>query len=166
MLKHDKLVSLSNPKFAPSDATGDTISNFENVLGSDYNDVLSGTNGANTLDGGAGNDTLNGRGGNDRIDGFTGNDIMTGGTGNDTFVFEGWTNNTGIDHIRDFDVNHDHIEIDSNGFSVHTSFSLANINLNSMTVDVIIHIGSNSEVILDHMSMADATHVPDLIDIV
>lgn len=36
----------------------DTISNFENLIGSDFNDTLGGTAGDNVLDGGAGTDTL------------------------------------------------------------------------------------------------------------
>jgi Ca2+-binding RTX toxin-like protein len=36
----------------------DTISNFENLLGSNFNDTLAGTSGNNTLDGGIGNDLL------------------------------------------------------------------------------------------------------------
>jgi Ca2+-binding RTX toxin-like protein len=47
------------------DAADDTLTSIENLTGSDYDDELSGTSGANILDGGAGADTLRGRGGND-----------------------------------------------------------------------------------------------------
>jgi Ca2+-binding RTX toxin-like protein len=43
----------------------DTISNFERITGSAFNDTLTGTDGANRLLGGAGADTLIGLGGND-----------------------------------------------------------------------------------------------------
>ena len=45
----------------------DTLSNFENILGSAFADTLTGDGGSNTIEGGAGNDTLNGAGGNDTV---------------------------------------------------------------------------------------------------
>jgi Ca2+-binding RTX toxin-like protein len=46
----------------------DTLSNIENVVGSAYNDTLTGNGSANTLVGGAGNDTIDGDGGTDTLD--------------------------------------------------------------------------------------------------
>ena len=40
----------------------DTLSNFENLKGSNYNDILTGNAGSNVLIGGLGNDVLNGVG--------------------------------------------------------------------------------------------------------
>ncbi len=45
----------------------DTLTNFENLTGSAFNDTLTGNTGANTLSGLAGNDTLNGGAGNDTL---------------------------------------------------------------------------------------------------
>ena len=45
----------------------DTLTNFENLTGSAFNDTLIGDAGANILSGGAGNDTLNGGAGNDTL---------------------------------------------------------------------------------------------------
>lgn len=45
----------------------DTLSNFENILGSAFADTLTGDGGSNTLEGGAGNDILSGAGGNDTV---------------------------------------------------------------------------------------------------
>ncbi len=76
---------------AGGDATGDTITGVENVVGTDLaarTDRLSGNGQANKLEGLAGNDTLNGRGGNDILDGGVGADSMTGGAGNDTFIID------------------------------------------------------------------------------
>jgi Ca2+-binding RTX toxin-like protein len=56
----------------------DTITNFENLTGSAYNDTLTGNSGANAIDGGAGNDI---------IDGAAGNDILIGGTGTDRVTY-------------------------------------------------------------------------------
>lgn len=55
-------------------AAGDIISNFENVIGSAYNDELIGDAGANRLDGGAGNDILEGGAGADTLIGGAGVD--------------------------------------------------------------------------------------------
>jgi len=67
-------------------ATGDgidTLGNIENVLGSAFNDSLTGNGNANLLNGGMGNDTLNGSGGDDTLVGGTGQDSLTGGLGAD-----------------------------------------------------------------------------------
>ena len=66
----------------------DTISLFENLTGSNFDDTLSGDAGANTLKGSIGNDTLNGNDGADLLDGGVGNDTLNGGDGSDTFIGE------------------------------------------------------------------------------
>ena len=60
--------------------------NFENLDGSDHDDVLTGDNDANILTGNDGNDTLIGNRGNDILDGGAGNDTLSGGTGDDIYV--------------------------------------------------------------------------------
>lgn len=50
----------------------DTLTNFEDVVGSGYDDIISGTDQANSMSGGAGDDVLMGRGGVDALDGGTG----------------------------------------------------------------------------------------------
>ncbi|WP_223589011.1 calcium-binding protein [Pseudomonas sp. A-R-19] len=65
----------------------DTLLNFENLTGSNYNDKLTGNALANTLTGGAGNDTLTGGAGNDLLIGGTGLDKLYGGAGADKFDF-------------------------------------------------------------------------------
>ena len=45
----------------------DTLTNIENLTGSNLNDTLTGNAGANILNGGTGNDTLNGGAGNDTL---------------------------------------------------------------------------------------------------
>ncbi len=68
-------------------AEGDVITGFENVEGSDYNDVLGGDSAANHLAGGAGNDGLWSSSGNDILEGGAGTDRMYGGSGTDTVVY-------------------------------------------------------------------------------
>lgn len=71
---------------------------FENVIGTMYNDVLTGSDADNKLvgdygndiiSGGAGNDILLGGPGDDVLDGGPGSDTIDGGDGHDTAVFEG-----------------------------------------------------------------------------
>ena len=69
------------------DATGDTLDNIENIIGSAHNDRLYGDASDNMLHGGAGNDTLSGGAGLDTLIGGAGNDILSGGAGLD--VIEG-----------------------------------------------------------------------------
>ena len=59
-------------------AQGDTISNFENVIGSAHDDNLTGDGVANVLTGGAGDDRLKGADGADTIEGGAGADEMDG----------------------------------------------------------------------------------------
>ena len=80
---------------------------IENAVGSDYSDVIHGSNSSNDIFGGAGNDTLNGGAGNDNIYAGAGNDTLTGGAGDDTFVFYyGDGNNTITDWTNDEDSIH------------------------------------------------------------
>jgi Ca2+-binding RTX toxin-like protein len=64
-------------------ADADLVSLFENVVGSNFNDTITGDTGANKLVGLAGNDTLNGGAGDDTLDGGDGNDTLVGGAGSD-----------------------------------------------------------------------------------
>lgn len=73
-------VDLRNPQVLGT--FGGEIHGFENVFGSIYSDILTGTDSANNLHGGAGDDDLNGGGGNDQLSGEAGNDVLSGGAGN------------------------------------------------------------------------------------
>ena len=76
-------VSLWTGRGSGGHAQGDTISGFENILGSAHADTLIGNGDDNRLDGGAGNDRLVGDWGNDRLIGGPGNDRLIGGPGID-----------------------------------------------------------------------------------
>jgi Ca2+-binding RTX toxin-like protein len=69
------------------------LSNFENLLGSCFNDKLSGTAAVNTIVGGTGDDIIDGR---------AGKDVLTGGAGADTFVFSNTAAAGNADTITDF----------------------------------------------------------------
>ena len=81
------------------DAQGDILGGIENIVGSAFNDTLTGDNGGNALDGRSGNDTLNGG---------AGSDTLAGGAGADTFVFDltaltpAQPGSGVVDHILDY----------------------------------------------------------------
>jgi Ca2+-binding RTX toxin-like protein len=75
-------------------AENDTIVGIDEILGSAFNDSLTGYDAthhgtlSNIIDGGAGDDTIDGMGGNDILYGGTGNDSILGGAGDDS-IFGG-----------------------------------------------------------------------------
>jgi Ca2+-binding RTX toxin-like protein len=83
-------VNLSNATgHTGGDAAGDSLSGFENLIGSDHHDELTGDANANVLVGGAGSDNLNGGEGNDTIVGAQGDDVIVGGNGVDVLDLSG-----------------------------------------------------------------------------
>jgi serralysin len=104
------------------DASGDTFSSIERLVGSAYRDTLRGNGGANQITGGSSSDMLYGRSGNDVLDGGSGSDklygqggkdVLIGGSGGDAFVFQASNESRGssIDLIRDFRRSSDHIDL-------------------------------------------------------
>ena len=65
---------------ATGGAGSNVLSGFENVTGSQSDDVITGDSNANVL---------NGNGGNDILDGGAGADTLIGGAGNDTLISDG-----------------------------------------------------------------------------
>jgi len=81
------------------EATGDQLIDMENLIGSGFNDTLTGDDSANRIDGKLGNDIIQGLGGADQLIGGRGADTITGGAGDDTFLY---FNGDGADTITDF----------------------------------------------------------------
>ncbi len=103
-------VSLANLAAQNTGGAGtDTLSGIENLIGSDYNDSLTGDGNANLLRGGLGNDALNGGGGNDVLIGGPGNNTLTGGDGNDIFLWQ--QGNSGRDVVTDFTPGTDRLDL-------------------------------------------------------
>ncbi|WP_434561966.1 retention module-containing protein [Pseudomonas sp. Z4-20] len=78
----------------------DTLAGIESLVGSNFNDTLTGNGASNRIDGGLGHDVLNGGGGDDILIGGLGNNTLTGGSGADTFQWQ--AGNSGHDVITDF----------------------------------------------------------------
>jgi Ca2+-binding RTX toxin-like protein len=75
-------------------AEGDTLTDVENLIGSLFDDDLTGDDEANRLQGSIGVDELVGNGGNDTLEGGIGDDWLVGGTGADTL-----TGGSGFDFV-------------------------------------------------------------------
>lgn len=75
-------------------AAGDTYIAIENVIGSDFDDIISGDAEKNLLIGGLGNDSLYGGGGNDALADGEGDDLFFGQDGDDSFVLGATGNDT------------------------------------------------------------------------
>lgn len=67
--------------------SGDTISNFEGAVGTEFNDILIGDSGANYFRGGNGDDEILGDAGSDIIEGGAGYDFLDGGSGYDILSY-------------------------------------------------------------------------------
>jgi Domain of unknown function (DUF4214)/RTX calcium-binding nonapeptide repeat (4 copies)/Metallo-peptidase family M12B Reprolysin-like len=77
--------------------TGD----IENVYGSRYADILTGSDGANFIAGDGGNDVLAGLGGNDTFLGLHGHSQILGGTGSDTLQITLASNQVAVYKLRE-----------------------------------------------------------------
>ena len=84
-------LTLATAQISAGEASGDLLSNIENILGSDHADTLTGTSGGNFLLGGLGAD------------------ILTGGAGADLFFFKDFAE--GGDHLTDFESGSDKIAV-------------------------------------------------------
>jgi Ca2+-binding RTX toxin-like protein len=89
-------VNLATGTASDGDGGTDVLSGIELVVGSNFDDVLTGAETGITFSGEFGDDTLNGAGGADLLKGDEGNDTLTGnggvdslvgGAGNDTYIF-------------------------------------------------------------------------------
>jgi Ca2+-binding RTX toxin-like protein/subtilisin-like proprotein convertase family protein len=122
------------------EASGDVFSGIERVIGSNFNDTLTGGTLGDRLDGGRGNDALAGGAGNDALYGNDGNDTLTGGlgrdrleggAGSDVFLFGLATDSpAGLgDSIVDFGagdlIDLSALDADSDAGNGNTSFSYA-----------------------------------------
>ncbi|MEH8218277.1 DUF5801 repeats-in-toxin domain-containing protein [Aeromonas veronii] len=94
-------VKVNGNNQATGGAGTDSLSNMENLVGSMFNDSLTGDGNANVLSGLVGSDILSGGGGDDLLLGGADGDTLTGGGGKDTFKW-GAGDIGGVDVIKDF----------------------------------------------------------------
>ncbi|MGO4851785.1 beta strand repeat-containing protein [Phaeovulum sp. W22_SRMD_FR3] len=80
------LDNYSTATFTSANGT-DTVSGFEDIVGSAYADSLGGNSGNNLIYGGGGNDTISGGYGDDTLYGNGGNDVIDGGYGRDMISY-------------------------------------------------------------------------------
>ncbi|MBD2060624.1 hypothetical protein H6F88_32295 [Oculatella sp. FACHB-28] len=118
---NDRLVGDSGKDVLTGDSGNDRLlggSGNDRLTGGRGNDRLTGGRGNDRLSGGTGHDLIKGDLGNDRLSASSGNDILvggrgrdrlTGGRGQDMFVFN--TLKEGVDHITDFNVTTDLLDL-------------------------------------------------------
>ena len=81
-------VNMLDPSQNTGEAWGNSSYAVEGLVGSIYDDRLTGHNGANTLIGLLGNDVLMGFGGDDKLHGGLGADVLDGGLGYDEVTYD------------------------------------------------------------------------------
>lgn len=108
-------------------AAGDTFVSIENVIGTNFSDVIGFGDGDNTIDGGPGNDVL--------IGGL-GNDILIGGLGEDAFQFPG--PGFGHDTIQGFDLG-DRID-----FTSYAGLTFSRLTISASATGVLVSVGDDS----------------------
>lgn len=135
-------VNLSNGTGSGGIAAGDRYYSVENVIGSGFNDTLTGNSAANELDSGEGNDRLFGGGGND---------TLTGGDGEDLFVFkDGWD----ADEITDFVAGEDRIDVSNFGSAFNTLVEIQAAAIDDGS-DTTIDFGSGDTLLIRNMLVAN-----------
>jgi Ca2+-binding RTX toxin-like protein len=120
-----QIINLNTHSTVGLDVGGDTIIGFENVIGGNGGDILTGSDVANRLTGGTSTDIFTGLGGRD---------ILTGGAGADIFVFVALTDSgagaSQRDLITDFTQGIDQIDlsqIDAKKGGVDDDFTLIGV---------------------------------------
>ena len=103
------IVKLASGDISAGHAQGDTLSNIENIIGSDHSDLIVGDASANVIRGDADTDFLYGGGGQDWILGDAGDDTLYGGPDLDRFQFR-VEQGIGTDIVEDYSIGED-IEI-------------------------------------------------------
>jgi len=81
------------------DARGDVFGSIDQILLTNFNDLLIGDANANVVRGGDGDDRIYGGGGDDGLTGGNGNDLVQGGDGNDVIRGDGFAATPGNDHL-------------------------------------------------------------------
>jgi len=144
-------------------ANNDTLLDvFEQVIGTNFNDVLSGGHGINVLNGGGGDDQLFANNGDDQASGGAGNDTITLGLGNDRLDFR---NGDETDTVTDFNAgagSEDQIILTFH--SAATSFAQMQMAgmFSQQGADTHIDLGGGDLIVLQNVNVGDL-HQDDFI---
>ena len=140
----DSIVNGESPAiFAATGGAGSNVlSGFENVTGSQQDDMITGDENDNVLIGNGGNDTLIGG---------TGDDSLTGGIGNDRFEFN---EGDGADVITDFDTEQEVIQLTNVVLSAEEAAELA---IDDGEGNTVIDFGNGDQITLNGVSAEDVT---------
>lgn len=125
---------------ATGGAGTDTVSGFENLIGSGSADTLTGNSGDNFIMGGAGDDIVKGGFGNDMLEGGLGNDKAFGGAGSDTFVYAINAFDGGKDHVFDYVAGEDVFDLTG----VTTVSQYSDLHMTEKNGNVIINFGGGN----------------------
>ncbi|PWF93921.1 hypothetical protein DD549_01110 [Shewanella algae] len=127
------------------------------IRGGDGSDILFGQGGNDELYGGNGNDMLFGGNGNDLLVGGNGDDWLTGGQGVDTFSWK--AGETGTDHITDFELNKDQLNLsdlllgeEHNSLEQYFEFSVADGNT-TISIDADLDGEFDQHIVLDGVDL-------------
>ncbi|WP_233962968.1 immunoglobulin-like domain-containing protein, partial [Shewanella indica] len=127
------------------------------IRGGEGSDILFGQGGNDELYGDNGNDMLFGGNGNDLLVGGNGDDWLTGGQGVDTFSWK--AGETGTDHITDFELNKDKLDLselllgeEHNSLEQYFQFSVADGNT-TISIDADLDGEFDQHIVLDGVDL-------------
>ncbi|WP_251767339.1 type I secretion C-terminal target domain-containing protein [Shewanella indica] len=127
------------------------------IRGGEGSDILFGQGGNDELYGDNGNDMLFGGNGNDLLVGGNGDDWLTGGQGVDTFSWK--VGETGTDHITDFELNKDKLDLSElllgeeyNSLEQYFQFSVADGNT-TISIDADLDGEFDQHIVLDGVDL-------------
>ncbi|MCV6548349.1 MAG: hypothetical protein OIF56_13910 [Cohaesibacter sp.] len=137
-------VNLSDDSKNTGIAAGDRFVNIEAVIGSSYDDTITGDDGWNGLYGGEGDDVLNGKDGNDNLEGGEGDDVFIFAAGDDDDVIEDFSAGAGSDDV-----------IELSGISGFNSFADVLAAASDQGSDTFIRLDDDDSILLKNVSVSD-----------
>ncbi|WP_330149103.1 retention module-containing protein [Shewanella xiamenensis] len=131
----------------------------DRIYGQSGSDILYGHTGNDYIDGGSHNDALRGGEGNDTLIGGLGDDVLRGDSGADTFVWRYADADKGTDHIMDFKVGEDKLDLSDllQGETANTLESYLSFSLNNGST--VIDIDANKDGTFDQHIVLDGVNL-------